>query len=276
MKKVDRIGERFGRLTIVEEKEPKLYKPRTYARIFLCKCDCGNMVVASYTNLKVGNVRSCGCLKKVQPRRKNYTGIKRGRLTVIKELENGDVFCKCECGNKKIIKRASFASGSVNSCGCLLKEIAIAKGKRRGEAHNKAFMDSLMGRRFNKLVVIGFKNNKPPTFIYEKVLCKCDCGNEKWIIINHLKHNEVQSCGCLVKTNKNRKKMDITPFIGKKFGRWTILGEGKVKVYKHNRIRTFLCRCECGREEDVAIYTVLRGRSKSCKPCMYKHRGEKK
>ena len=64
MKKVDRIGERFGRLTIVEEKEPKLYKPRTYARIFLCKCDCGNMVVASYTNLKAGNVRSCGCLKK--------------------------------------------------------------------------------------------------------------------------------------------------------------------------------------------------------------------
>ena len=34
MKKVARIGERFGRLTIVEEKEPKLYKPRTYARIF--------------------------------------------------------------------------------------------------------------------------------------------------------------------------------------------------------------------------------------------------
>lgn len=64
MKKVDRIGERFGRLIIVEEKEPKLYKPRTYARIFLCKCDCGNMVVASYTNLKAGNVRSCGCLKK--------------------------------------------------------------------------------------------------------------------------------------------------------------------------------------------------------------------
>ena len=64
MKKIDRIGERFGRLTIVEEKEPKLYKPRTYARIFLCKCDCGNMVVASYTNLKAGNVRSCGCLKK--------------------------------------------------------------------------------------------------------------------------------------------------------------------------------------------------------------------
>ena len=64
MKKIDRIGERFGRLIIVEEKEPKLYKPRTYARIFLCKCDCGNMVVASYTNLKAGNVRSCGCLKK--------------------------------------------------------------------------------------------------------------------------------------------------------------------------------------------------------------------
>lgn len=64
MNKKNRTGERFGRLVIVEEKETKKYKPRTYERMFLCQCDCGNTVVSSYSNLKAGHVRSCGCLKK--------------------------------------------------------------------------------------------------------------------------------------------------------------------------------------------------------------------
>ena len=44
MKKNINIGERHGRLTIIKELSPIIYKPRTYERRVLCICDCGKEV----------------------------------------------------------------------------------------------------------------------------------------------------------------------------------------------------------------------------------------
>lgn len=57
-------GERFGRLTVIREVEPKIYGSNGYVRYFLCKCDCGNESVVSIHNLRNGVTRSCGCLRK--------------------------------------------------------------------------------------------------------------------------------------------------------------------------------------------------------------------
>jgi len=60
---------------------------------------------------------------------------------------------------------------------------------------------NLEGKRFGKLVAQ--KEYKRETkdlpsgkayFLYW--LCKCDCGNEKWINANHLKRGQTRSCGC--------------------------------------------------------------------------------
>lgn len=53
------VGEKFGRLSVVSEVEPK-----GYARMFECKCDCGNMVQVYMSNLvnKNNHTKSCGCL----------------------------------------------------------------------------------------------------------------------------------------------------------------------------------------------------------------------
>ncbi len=56
---INRIGEKFGRLTIVKQ------DGRIHTKIaWLCKCDCGNETRQSYSNLKRGAVVSCGCKKK--------------------------------------------------------------------------------------------------------------------------------------------------------------------------------------------------------------------
>ena len=54
-----KIGDRYGRLTVIEQLPSKNYRRR-----FLCKCDCG--VVKSYiaSDLLNGNTKSCGCLAK--------------------------------------------------------------------------------------------------------------------------------------------------------------------------------------------------------------------
>jgi hypothetical protein len=53
-----RIGERFGRLLVVELAGSK--KGRVSWR---CQCDCGNTHVAMATNLVTGKTSSCGCAR---------------------------------------------------------------------------------------------------------------------------------------------------------------------------------------------------------------------
>lgn len=54
-------GKKYGKLTVIKrvEKETELL-----TSFWLCKCDCGNEVVVSSSNLRNNHTRSCGCLKK--------------------------------------------------------------------------------------------------------------------------------------------------------------------------------------------------------------------
>jgi hypothetical protein len=57
--KKDLIGQRFGRLVVVEKLPSKNKK-----RWWRCKCDCGNLKDVPTNRLTTGGTRSCGCLAK--------------------------------------------------------------------------------------------------------------------------------------------------------------------------------------------------------------------
>lgn len=57
------IGEKYGRLTIIKEIEPRMSSAGNKNRRMLCKCDCGKEVEVSLTNLRRGHTKSCGCYK---------------------------------------------------------------------------------------------------------------------------------------------------------------------------------------------------------------------
>lgn len=60
-KKVNAIGQRFGRLTVIEETTER----KAGSICWICKCDCGNITnPISYTALKRGHTKSCGCWSK--------------------------------------------------------------------------------------------------------------------------------------------------------------------------------------------------------------------
>lgn len=56
-------------------------------------------------------------------------------------------------------------------------------------------MDDIVGKKFNKLVVL----EKTTYRIRDKLqyLCLCDCGKETYCTKTQLKHNRKKSCGCL-------------------------------------------------------------------------------
>lgn len=122
--------------------------------------------------------------------RVDLTGKKFNMLTVIKELGNNKVLCKCDCGSEKVINKDNVKSGKVLSCGCLLRQ----KGRRRLDLQKNT-----VGQRFGNLVVLEELGNG-------RVLCQCDCGKSKNINKGHLLNGDITSCGCVQKSRPAKAK----------------------------------------------------------------------
>ncbi len=56
-------GDKFGYLTVIEEREKKKLPCGRFERIILCECECGKVYAVMISNLRGKNV-SCGCRKK--------------------------------------------------------------------------------------------------------------------------------------------------------------------------------------------------------------------
>lgn len=121
----DRVGEKYGMLTVVE----MLYgykQKQTYCR---CKCDCGNETIAYAGNIFRGATKSCGCLESAsrygrQNHEKDLHGMRFGHLTVVEKTEKrasncGVIWrCLCDCGNYVEVKSSNLMKGKTRSCGC--------------------------------------------------------------------------------------------------------------------------------------------------------------
>lgn len=55
----DLTNQQFGKLTVIERIENKIYKERKFVQ-WKCKCACGNYCTVIADNLKSGNTQSCG------------------------------------------------------------------------------------------------------------------------------------------------------------------------------------------------------------------------
>lgn len=123
---IDLTGKQFGRLTAIEKVEKR--GTEWYWR---CKCECGGERIVAGKNLRGGQCRSCGCLKKESdnaPNTKNVInmlGKTFGHLTVIARDgsdHRGEAkwLCQCDCGYSQPISvlGSNLRTGHTTSCGC--------------------------------------------------------------------------------------------------------------------------------------------------------------
>lgn len=125
-KTINLIGQRFGKLTVIE-KAPKGERRGTR---WLCQCDCGNTKIVYGVDLRSGGVQSCGC--KRSEKLNDLTGQRFGRLVVVERAPNAPTGrtrwkCRCDCGNSAIVNRSELISGQTRSCGCIRREVSAAK-----------------------------------------------------------------------------------------------------------------------------------------------------
>ena len=117
----------------------------------------------------------------------------------------------------------------------------------------------LTGMRFGKLIALKrieiFNNDK----IIVKWHCKCDCGNEKDILMSSLTSGKTKSCGCLRK--ETTSKLRFNDLTNQKFGRLTVLYKIENDNNKHTK---WHCKCDCGNEVDVSVDSLMSENTKSC------------
>jgi hypothetical protein len=127
----DLLGERFGRLTVLE----RVGSDKHNKAVWKCICDCGNIKNVVSIALISGNTQSCGCYNKDRVTETHVDDLiskKYGRWIVVKQAgrnDQGNVLweCLCDCGNIGIVTSSSLNSGNSKSCGCLRRDVTIER-----------------------------------------------------------------------------------------------------------------------------------------------------
>lgn len=111
-----------------------------------------------------------------------------------------------------------------------------------------------------KLTAIGFPEIQIPG--KRKVICRCECGTEKAIIIKDVTKGKIKSCGC-VKDSHTHTIETINERI--KTSRLTALSFTDYKYdTKGEKIRMCLCLCECGKTTSARVTSLMFGETRSC------------
>lgn len=109
---IDLTGQKFGRLTILEE----VGKYKNGDRIVKCLCDCGNEVTVRLPHIKSGATVSCGCFHRetTADRNKKYTTRTHGESNT--RLYNIWIHMKQRCQNPRDTNYRNYGGRGITVC----------------------------------------------------------------------------------------------------------------------------------------------------------------
>ncbi len=273
---VDLMGKKVGMLTVLEATDQRINK----SIVWKCKCSCGNIIYVKSTYLVNASVVNCGCVKKEDERliEKNneFIGKTFGRLTALEVVKRQDgyyVKCKCTCGNIAYIFKNSLTQGKTKSCGCIAREKASERFKKRHE--EISIIIDLSGKTFGRLTVLEDTKKRSDGNVIWK--CKCSCGNIVNVNSSYLRKGITRSCGCLSREVKaerlkklNKENHYFNNLTGKTFGRLTA-----IEKEKSNAGFIWKCNCICGNVVYVRSSSLANGSTRSC-GCLAKESASKR
>ncbi len=185
----DLIGKKFWRLLVIDRVENGERK-----NCWKCRCDCGNMVNMSNSNLFRYKIKDCGCGSA-----DNLEDIELAFIKIIKKINEKEYACRCTCGRELLLNESDILKKyKTINCGC--KDVK-----------------DISGKTFGYLTVGKFShinhNNRAHWH------CKCKCGNAKVIDGTSLRGGLIRSCGCLRKERYKSGKDHASWKGGRKFSK---------------------------------------------------------
>ena len=107
----NRVGQKFGRLTVIERGETKEYPCGGRLTSWKCLCECGNTVEVLNSNLVTGHTRSCGCLEKEHP-----NAIKHGMKKDNERLYGVWASMRQRCNDKNLECYKNYGDRGITVC----------------------------------------------------------------------------------------------------------------------------------------------------------------
>lgn len=194
---VDLTGKRFGRLFVIG-----YYGSDGRRSLWLCECDCGNIVIVDEHNLATGNKSSCGCLQADLRGMNKFTDLSGRRYTnctVLYRTESNAQgarwVCLCDCGELFIASSKQLNSGHKTDC-----------GKHKGEKLAEIFREDLTGNRYDHVVVTGLAPRGNSTKVLWYYLC--DCGRVGITSATNLKSGLTTSCGYCIRPSRGEERIE--------------------------------------------------------------------
>lgn len=182
-------------------------------------------------------------------------GKKFGKLTVLRKAEpqNGRVRweCQCECGNLHYVLTSNLTSGHVTRCSQCSSKV-----------------NDLTGKVFGQLTVIKKNDNYRQEHNIKNTHaywdCLCTCGNIVTVKSSDLLAKQTSKCPECA----NNQFIDET---GNRYGYLTIVEY----LGRKNRNSLWLAKCDCGKQCEVLVSDIKRGKGKlSCGCKSIKSKGE--
>ena len=168
-------GRKFGKVTFLY----RVGVNRRWYAVWLCRCDCGTLMLANTNNLLRRHERSstwnCGWCGG-----KDLSGQRFGSLLAEEKLWSWPPTyrVRCDCGTVRTMTVTDMRGN--RSCGC-----AMSRNQ------------TLVGQRFGRLTVIAV-DEAPRNNRNRRWICRCDCGSVKSVLGVGLKKG-TRSCGCLMR-----------------------------------------------------------------------------
>ena len=111
--------------------------------------------------MKNGITISCGCAQRRaitnlgRIRFDDLSGQRFSRLLVIERSVDGKdgkpmFLCRCDCGNKSIVKSQNLRGGTTTSCGCYVREISAARLVKHGLSRTPEYLRQKRARRYRR------------------------------------------------------------------------------------------------------------------------------
>lgn len=143
----------------------------------------------------------------------DYAGKQISYLTAVAESEtlakdsSKQWDFQCVCGKIVTCPPYRVISGHIKSCGCMRYKNITRTIRNRPK--QKVYADRFVGKKNNRLTVIGYE--RPVGSGRVKLKCQCDCGNIVYVLPYQFENGAVKSCGCLRGEKRRTHGLSGTP-----------------------------------------------------------------
>lgn len=228
--RLDLVGKTFGRLYVTAFHSID----KRGGTNWICKCECGNSIIAYGPQLNFGLINSCGCLPKElaaitgHANKKDLTNMRYGRLLVIEPTSekigtsrNIRWKCVCDCGNTCIVSSSSLILGSTQSCGCYAREIRRSRALTLVGPKSPSWKGGISFEPYCPKFNADLRRRVRMFFESSCIICGThESALKQKLCVHHVEYNKKACCdgkpvhfaalcrSCHAKTNKDRERWE--------------------------------------------------------------------